>query len=142
MLKTILKDAMARSLAHYNNHPECWQGWDWWQLSPQEAATFDIDQQRWAELLPVWQAFEFFIGRTDGWNDPHIESAYPHLNTVMQAARDQHPEWVSLNAAVQSFRDFARSYADVRLREAMTIFAKMDFWAVRTGVYAFPDELN
>lgn len=23
--------------------------------SPQEAATFDIDPQRWAELLPVWQ---------------------------------------------------------------------------------------
>lgn len=32
MLKTILKEAMSRSLAHYNNHPECWRGWGWWQL--------------------------------------------------------------------------------------------------------------
>lgn len=142
MLKTILQDAMARSLAHYNDHPACWQGWDWWQLSPQEAETFGIDPQRWAELLPVWQAFEFLIGRTDGWNDPHIEDAYPDLNMVMQAARDRHPEWVSLNPTAQTFMRFAQHYAGVRLREAKAVFGKMECWAVRMGVQSFADEWN
>lgn len=64
MLKTILKDAMARSLADYEADSALWNGWDWSQLSPEEAAVFDLEPQRWAELVPVWQAFEFFTGRT------------------------------------------------------------------------------
>ncbi|CCH05721.1 TPA: hypothetical protein N2C61_006455 [Pseudomonas aeruginosa] len=142
MMKATLQDAMAQSLAHYNGDPECWDGWDWWQLSPQEAEVFGITAARWAELLPVWQAFEFLIQRTDGWNDPYIERTYPNVNTIMQATRDRHPEWVSLNAAARSFMEFARDYADMRPREAMAMYAKMDFWAVRVGVYVFTNELN
>lgn len=142
MLKTILKDAMARSLAFYNVHPQCWQGEDWWQLLPQEAEVFDIEPQRWAELAPVWEAFEFFAGRTAGWNDGEILREHPDLSAIMQAERELHPEWVGLAPTAQTFMRFAQHYAGVRLREAKAIFGKMEFWAVRMGVQSFADEWN
>ena len=142
MLKPILQDAMARSLAHYQADPERWQGWDWWELSPEESEVLSLSPARWAELLPVWQAFEFFIGRTDGWNDEEMERDYPDLGTVMQAVRDQYPEWVCLNAPAQTFMRFAQCFAAVRFREAHAMFTKMQYWGVRAGIHWFSDEMN
>lgn len=140
MLEAILKDAMARSLAHYRANPYMWGGWDWWQLSAEEAAVFDLEPQRWAELVPVWQAFEFFIGRTDGWNDDEIEQDYPNLEAVIKVVRAQHPDWVNLAAPVQTFMLFAKRFANASHREAKAMFAKMDFWAVRAGFTQYADE--
>lgn len=142
MLKTILQDAMARSLTDYRADPAHWQGGDWWELSPEESQVFNIAPARWAELLPVWQAFEFFVGRTDGWNDADLERDYPDLNAVMQEARDQHPEWVCVDAPAQSFMRFAQGFASVRFREAHAMFTKMQYWGVRAGIQWFSDELN
>lgn len=142
MLKTIIQDAMARSLAHYHDHPERWHGWDWWELSPEESEIFGIPPERWAELLPVWQAFECFIGRTDGWNEADIEQDYPDLDTIMQAVRNQYPEWVSPNAPAQTFMRFAQCFASVRFREAHAMFTKMQYWGVRAGIHWFSDEMN
>ena len=142
MLKTILQDAMARSLTNYRADPTHWQGGDWWELSPEESQVFNLCPARWAELLPVWQAFEFFVGRTDGWNDADLERDYPDLNAVMQEARDQHPEWVCVDAPAQSFMRFAQGFASVRFREAHAMFTKMQYWGVRAGIQWFSDELN
>ena len=142
MLKPILQDAMARSISNYRADPEHWQGWDWSELSPEESEVFGLSPARWAELLPVWQAFEFFIGRTDGWNDEEMERDYPDLGTVMQAMRDQYPEWVCLNAPAQTFMRFAQCFAAVRFREAHAMFTKMQYWGVRAGIHWFSDEMN
>jgi hypothetical protein len=142
MLETIMYDAMARSLVEYRAAPHRWIGEDWWQLSPEESSVFELAPDRWAELVPVWQAFEFFTGRTDGWNEADIERDYPGLDEIMQAARTRHSEWLVPEAGHQPdiFMQFARRFAHVRYREAMAMFAKMDFWAVRAGVFWFADE--
>ena len=142
MLEKILPDAMARSRLHYMSSTKDWDGWDWWQLSPEEAEVFGLQRERWAELVPVWQAFEFFMGRTDGWNDEEIECDYPELHVVMQAAREAHPPWAGQDAGDNRiiFMRFAEHFAGVAHREAHAIFAKMDFWAARTGVAWYADE--
>lgn len=144
MLKKIVNDAMARSLADYRDTPSNWEGSDWWQLSPEEAAVFVIDPERWPELVAVWQAFEFFSGRTDGWNDEDIERDYPDIDEVMQAAREAHPEWVRRDTGGnhEAFLRFAQHFGGVSHREAHALFWKMDFWEVRGGVTWFADELD
>ncbi|MFT3815203.1 MAG: hypothetical protein QM740_17780 [Acidovorax sp.] len=87
MLENILNDAMGRYLAAYKDAPANWDGPDWWQLSPKEAEVFAIDPGQWPALVAVWQVFEFFSKRTDGWNDQDIEHDYPEVDAVVQAAR-------------------------------------------------------
>lgn len=140
MLEKIVSDAMAHSLAEYRAAPDNWAGWDWWQLSPEESVVFDLAPERWAELVPVWQAFAFFTGRTDGWNEDKIERDYPDLDAVMKAAREQYPEWAGLDATAPAFLRFAQRFASVPYREAKAMFMKMDFWAVRSGVVWYADE--
>jgi hypothetical protein len=144
VLTEILRDAMTRSLKQYRASPDHWDGPDWWQLSREEAAVFVLEPQRWAELVPVWQAFEFFRGRTDGWNEEDIERDYPDLDAVMQSAREQHPEWVNRDPEGRhdAFLRFAKQFGGVSYREAHALFWKMDFWEVRTGVTWYADEQN
>ncbi len=139
-LKQMLDEIMRSRLQAARTPDARYDGPDWWQLSDDDVAVFELSRARWPALLAVWQAFEYFRERTDGWNDEEIARAYPHADDVMAEARAAMPEWVGGSDDVSVFMKFAAHFAELSHREADAIFAKMHWWAVRVDVMKYGDE--
>ena len=98
---------------------------DWYQLTQAEEEVFDIESWRWPRMLTAWAFYEDLIDIAD----------QPHFDEVLVKA--ERKNWPKLRLRVTEegvFADFAVAKAGLTRKEAHTIFHKVEFWQVRSGL--------
>lgn len=113
--------------------PASFEGYDWWQLSPEEEAVFAIDRERWPRMMTAWYAYEGFMNIV----------APDELGFELAEAereREERPDIFGRGVDEKGFSDFAVSYAGLTRRECAAVYAKQKFWTVRQGLLRYSDE--
>ena len=132
-----LKEQLAREIAtaerDARDNPTLYEGPDWWQLSPEEEAVFEIDRRRWPRMMTVWHCYEALTGVASGtdWDVKHA--------ALLEKERAVRPA-LAQGGGLEAFTMFGKEFGGLTYREAHAVFAKQDFHAVRGGVMTYADE--
>jgi hypothetical protein len=132
-MKARTLDLIAEWEAKAAEDPDCYfRGDDWFNLTPEEQWTFDIDPDRFPRMMAAVEAYEAMVGvfwhGHRGFTDQEVEEAKAHFKF--------NPDHYRL----EDFKKFAKEYAGLTYREAMAVFHKHEFWHARNGILVFPDE--
>jgi hypothetical protein len=105
------------------------EGWDWCELSPEEADVFKVDPDRWTLMLTAYDCFAGLMGASDNdWYDmrePDIDTSSGYFDPRKFNAED--------------FMTFGKEMG-LTHREAFTVWHKVEWWQMRNGVMVFKDE--
>ena len=128
ILRAALAAAIGRAHQTYQQHPERYDGDDWWQLSAAEIAVFDIDPDQWPRLMTAWHWYEGFSDMASGgdWDDAAIE-----------AARVSSADLLTISDPLRQWINFALRFAAIQPMEAVAAHGKMHWWTVRQGYVSY-----
>lgn len=106
-------------------------GNDWFQLSPEEEHTFQIDRARFPRMIMAVSCYEAFKGMADdpGWADELITKAHADF-----------PQFHTMTVTAEDFSLFAAEFASLTMREAHAIWSKHEYWQVRNNIMIYADE--
>jgi hypothetical protein len=105
------------------------KGWDWCDLSDEEAEVFEIDPERWPLMLTAYDCFSGLMGASDNdWYDMKDEDIGDTIDGFDPAKFN-----------VEDFMVFGKEMG-LTHREAFTVWRKVEWWQMRNGVMVFKDE--
>ncbi len=109
-------------------------GGDWFNISREEAAVFELSLDELPSLVTVWTAYEHMLDIAGEWEIPA---------DVVEGVLAEHP-WLSARRATRTvghddFVKFAKLFG-VPYRKSLAWYWKHDFWLTRAGVTLFADE--
>jgi hypothetical protein len=125
LLETIANDHLREAKGWFQD------GWDWYQLSDEEAMVFGIDPDRWPVM---WNTYFYYQAIKDICTDGVDRN-------LLDQARREHPEWKpDRHMWTTEFMDFAKEMAGMTSREANAVFEKMSWFEIRNRLVAFDDD--
>jgi hypothetical protein len=106
-------------------------GPEWFQITEAELEVFEIDLDRFDRMVMAFHAYEAVKDIVQGsiWDE-----------TLLVAARADHPEWCKPEHSFPDFAAFAAVFAGITIREAHAIYYRQAFHDVRIGVTTYADE--
>lgn len=109
-------------------------GYDWFNLTPEEEAIFQLELSDLPSLVAVWCAYEAALGICDMMDIPE----------PVRAAFFEEQPFIAESAAISridslEFAKFAKLFG-VPLRKSYAWYAKHEFWTVRAGITYYDDE--
>ena len=123
-LSTMMKDQMI----HEPNH---FFGYDWYQITDEEMAVFQLRPEEMSWLVEVSDAYSAI--KDVSHNDIHGNKEL--CSAVRKDLNIKPDRCFSLN----EFSEFAKHFG-VSYRNSKAIYWKMDFWCVRNGITTYSDE--
>jgi hypothetical protein len=127
-----LKERIAKNMKTVGwlleDQPHVFEGDDFDKYTPAEMVVFAIDPLSWAHALMAWLAYEEFLGYVD------------HDWTDVEVARSENPALFARGMERESFLHFAKEYAGLSNKAAMTFYVKAQWWQSRQGQAHFDDE--
>jgi hypothetical protein len=127
-----LKEEIAtQTAADSRREPARYRGYDWFQLTDEEELVFAIDRSRFHAMVVAWSAYEAFLELADtGDFSPG----------ALDAGRRLRPDLVKKGSDIAGFQHFCKEFTDLTFREAHAMYAKNQFWEIRTGTTNYVDE--
>lgn len=105
-----------------------YRGWDWWQLSDEEAEVFHLALEDMPALVEVHQLYYDVIDITSTIEEERAESLRAEL------------PWLTKDSVVLGdWLRFAKLF-DISNRSASAFWSKYEYWEVRQGLVRFTDE--
>lgn len=97
------------------------RGLDWNELSLEEEYVFDIEPERWRAMLVAYDCYSGITGQChNDWYDPEYSDP-------------------SAEFSREAFLVFAKELG-LTYREAFAVWAKVEWWEIRTNLTFFKDE--
>lgn len=127
------KDEVAAQIADAEKDPAAYRGADWWQLTEEEEAVFEIEFARFPRMITALFCFEAFHSLVDP-TDAKLSVE------ATEAERQARPDLMDMDYSQNGFQHFARDYAGMTFREGHAVYTKHKFWNVRAGLTHYSDE--
>ncbi len=127
------RDEVGAQIADAEKDAAEYRGADWWQLTDEEEAVFEIDFERFPRMITALFCFQGFHDIVDP-EDAKLSAE------ATEAERKARPDLVEMGYSLNGFQHFARDYAGMTFREGHAVFDKNAFWQVRAGVTRYSDE--
>ena len=109
------------------------KGGEWWELTPEEAAVFDIDPAAFPLMMQTFNCFEALTGQADGTD---YDTRHEALLEAVRAAR---PDLAQPDLTGEAFAAFALASGLLTAKQAFTMVWKVQAWHLRFGLLTFSD---
>lgn len=129
-----LHDHIRRSIESGNHNYAEEHGHDWFNLTPEEAAVFQLSLDELPSLVALWESYEAVCDICNPMDIPEF---------ILAGVRTENP-WLHANEQLrligfEDFENFGKLFG-FPFRSCHAWYFKYEFWQIRAGIVTYKDE--